>query len=108
MAISIIGTPVDSGRQPSAPLMSGRIRVTLDTSYPTGGYDITASLPPGITVIPTAPIPHYDGSALRWLQISSVGKVQAFVSTNGAPGAETTAAVNVSGHANVDLFWTGY
>ncbi len=108
MAITVVGTPVDSGRQPSAPIMAGRIVVTLDTSYPTGGYDITASLPPGVTVIPQPPICHYDGSALRWIGISAAGKVQAWVSTSGAPGAEVTAAVNVSGHTSVPLTWIGY
>ena len=108
MAITVVGTPVDAGRQPSAPLMAGRIVVTLDTSYPTGGYDITSSLPQGVTVIPQAPIAHYDGSALRWIGINASGKVQAWVNTSGAPGAEVTAAVNVSGHANVALTWVGY
>lgn len=109
MALSSI-TAKDSGRAPKVTMMAGSFKATLDTSYPTGGYSIAAHLPPGVEVISSTPVPHYDGAALRWFQIvntAGVAMLKAFVNGSGAPGAEVTAAVNLSGHVGVVVGWVG-
>jgi hypothetical protein len=99
MAITINSAALSTG-QPSAPVRHAKINVSLDASYPTGGYDITSQLGGG-TVVSSPTVPHYDGAALRWFKVTSAGKVISYVNTSGAPGAETGAATNLSGHTNL-------
>jgi hypothetical protein len=107
MAITIVSTG-SSGGQPSAPFRLTKLVVTPDASYPTGGYDVTSSLPAGGTVVGCAAVQTYDGSTLRWAKINaSTKKVQMFINTGGAPGVEVTAAVDVHLHASIELLiWT--
>ena len=99
MAITVNSASLSNG-MPSAPLRVVKINVDLDTSYPTGGYDISDQLEGG-TVVSSPTVPHYNGAALRWFKVSAAGKVQGFVNTSGAPGVEVTAAVNLSGHTGL-------
>jgi hypothetical protein len=105
MAITV-NSAGNSNGMPTAPQRVTVVNVDLDNSYPTGGYDITASLPDGVTVTWSETVIHYDASALRYLKVTGTGFVQAFVQTDGAPGVEVTAAVDVSGHTGVSIGFT--
>ncbi len=103
MAITIVST-ASSGGQPSAPFRVTKLVVTPDASYPTTGYDVSASLPAGATVVGCAAVPTYDGSTLRSAKINATTKkVQMFINTGGAPGVEVTAAVDVHLHVGIEL-----
>lgn len=98
------------GEQPSAPIACGTINIDADSSYPTGGYDVSSSLPDGVTIIHSGYIEHYDGAAVRYCRLANVsGTVRAkfYAQTNGAPGAEVSAATDLSGHTGVEVGWTG-
>jgi len=101
MAITV-NSVVRSTGQASAPRRMQTLNVDMDASYPTGGEDVSASLVGG-TVEWSETVPHYDGATLRFFRVSSAGKIQAFVSTGGAPGVEVTAATDLSGHTGVQL-----
>lgn len=109
MAITVNTTDNDTGRQPSAPVFMGVINVDLDAAYAAGGYDVSGSLPGGITVIEGSFTPSYDGSALYWLRIENgaAGPVlKVYDNDNGAPGSETATA-DQSGHTGVDVPYAG-
>jgi hypothetical protein len=110
MAIVINETDNDAGRQPSAPAFMGKINVDLDAAYAAGGYDVSESLPDGITIIEGNHTLSYDGSALYHLRIENgaTGPVlKVYDNDNGAPGAETVTA-DQSGHTGVDVPYAGY
>lgn len=103
MAITIVSTS-SSGGQPSAPFRATKLVCTPDSSYPTGGYDVTSSLPAGGTIVSCPAVATYDGTTLRWAKVNATTKkVQLFVNTGGAPGVEVTAAVDVHLHAGIEL-----
>lgn len=95
----------ENGGQPSARLNAARVNVTGVASYVTGGESLAADLP-GCKVVHCPYVPTYDGSELRWARIeddSGVAKLKFYDTANGAPGAETTATDDCSGHAAVDI-----
>jgi len=102
MAITVNSTSNSNG-QPSAPLRVAVVDVTLDNSYPAGGYDISDDLPDGASIVHSPFVPDYDGAALRWLKISATKTVQVFADNNGSPGSEVAGATDVSGHTTVEL-----
>lgn len=99
MAITVNDTALSNG-MPSAPLRTVQVDADLDASYTTGGYAIAALA--GQTIVTSEYVPHWNGAALRWFRLESaaagVVKLVGYVSTNGAPGVEVTAAVDLSGH----------
>ena len=99
MALSNVSTANSTG-QPSALFRLSTITADLDASYPAGGYSL-AALFPGVTVVGSLPVPHYNGATLRWLKVvdaSGTPKLRAYVNTGGAPGAEVAGATDLSGH----------
>ncbi len=110
MAVTV-NSYVDGGRQPSAPVMGGSINIDADASYPEDGYDVSSSLPPGVTILHSDYVINYDGAALRYCRLASVnGTVRAkfYAQTDGAPGAEVSAATNLAGHTGLDIGWIGW
>lgn len=104
MALTNVVVTQSSG-QPSALLRVAEIECDTDDSYPTGGYSLAAQLP-GATVVFSSPVPHYDGSTLRWFKIVDVSGVpflQCFANGSGAPGAEETGATDLSNHDDVKV-----
>lgn len=109
MAITV-NSAVDSGKVPKQPLMAGEIDVDLDATSILNGYDLSDSLPDGVTVIQSTWVPNYDGSALRWFRVvdvSGVPRLQAYTSVSGAPGALVGAGVDLSGHTGLVVGWIG-
>jgi hypothetical protein len=109
MALTI-NSSADAGRVPKAPLLAGEINVDADASYPATGYDVSATLPDGVTVRHSEFVPDYDGAALRWFRIvdvSGVPRLKAYASANGAPGAEVAGATDLSGHTGLTVGWIG-
>lgn len=102
MPITIVSTTKSSG-QPSAPQRVAKVVATLDASYPTGGYPLTAALPPDSTVVASPAVPIYNGTTLRWAKVSSVGLLQVFANTGGAPGAEVSAATDLSLYTSIEV-----
>lgn len=109
MAITINSTvnpsvsPGENSSQPSAPLQAAEVNVDLDNSYPAGGYDLSASFS-GAVVVQSQVVPHYDGTELRWFKVyndSGTPKLMALDTANGAPGAETTPADDMTGHTGL-------
>lgn len=110
MAVTV-NSAVDGGRQPSAPMMAGKINADCDASYPADGYDVTSSLPDGVTIIHSEPVFAYDGAALRMLQLANVGstvRLKVFATANGAKGAELAATTGCAGLTGVDVGWIGH
>lgn len=90
----------ENGGQPSARFNAARVNVTGAASYVTGGDSLAASLP-GATIVACPFVPNYNGAELRWARIENdggVAKLKFYDNNNGAPGAETTATDDVSGH----------
>lgn len=100
-------TGVNGTKQPSAPAFAVKITADLDGSYPAGGYDLSEVAGfKGATIVTSSPVPHWDGAALRWFKLVDDGgtpKLRGFVSTNGAPGVQVTAAVDLSGHTGLTV-----
>lgn len=99
MALTNVSTAKSTG-QPSALFRVGTLTADLDASYPTGGYSL-AALFPGLTVVGSLPVPHYNGATLRWLKVvddSGTPKLRAYVNTGGAPGAQVAGATDLSAH----------
>lgn len=95
----------ENSGQPSARLNGARVNVTGVASYVQGGEDISAALP-GYKIQTCPFVPTWDGAELRWARIeddAGVAKLLFYDNDNGAPGAETTAADDVSGHATFDI-----
>ena len=95
----------ENQNEPSALFATVRVNVDLDTSYPTGGYDLSANLP-GVTVRACAYVPHYDGAALRWFRVedsSGTPKLVGYVNTSGAPGAQVAGTTDLHGHTGLEL-----
>lgn len=91
---------LENSSQPSAPLRPIRVNVTGAASYVTGGDSLATSLP-GLTVKHCPFVPTYDTSELRWARIedsSGTPMLKFYDNDNGAPGSETTATDDVSGH----------
>lgn len=99
---------LENGGQPSARFNAARVNVTGAASYATGGDSLAASLP-GAQVVACAFVPTYDTSELRWARIedaSGVAMLKFYDNDNGAPGSETTATDDVSGHTvELDVFF---
>ena len=96
-----------SSGQPSAPQRLQNLNVDLDDDYPTdgytGGYDVSGSLAGG-TVVWSETKPHFDGGTLRWFKVNpETSKLQAFVNTGGAPGAEASDGTDLSGHVGLEV-----
>jgi hypothetical protein len=92
-------------------MMAGSIDVDLDNSYVDGGYDISASLPDGVTILHSDFVPHYDASELRWFRIENGASgpvLVAYDTASGAPGAQTTAADDMTGHTGLVVGWIGH
>lgn len=99
--------------QPSAAFNSDTLTVDLDDSYTNpgggvvGGYDLSGIIQAGAKVMGDLPlVPHYDGSVLRWFKIiddDGTPKLQAFVSTNGAPGVQVANEADLSGHTSLSV-----
>lgn len=109
MAITI-NSSADAGQVPKAPILAGKVDVDLDASYIATGYDVSATLPDGVTVVHSDFVPNYDGAALRWFKIvdvSGVPRLKAFATANGAPGAEVAGATDLSGHTGLVVGWIG-
>ena len=90
----------ENGGQPSARLNVARLNVTGAASYVTGGDSVAASMP-GCKAVGCPYVPTWDGAELRWARIeddAGTPKLKFYDNDNGAPGAETTAADDVSGH----------
>jgi hypothetical protein len=98
----------ENGGQPSARWNVARVNVTGSASYVAGGESLAADLP-GATAVSCAFVPNWDGSELRWARIEDdggVAKLKFYDTANGAPGSETTAADDVSGHTvELDVFF---
>jgi len=109
MALTV-NSASDSGRVPKQPMMAGTLNVDADATYAAGGYDVSASLPDGVTVFCSPWVPSYDGSALYWMRIemvSGVPRLKIYDNGSGAPGTETSTA-DQSGHTGVTIDWIGY
>lgn len=99
----------DQGKAPIQPAMAGVINVDADATYAAGGYDVSAELPDGVTIVFSPFVPMYDGAALRWgrLENGTAGPVfKIYDNDNGAPGSETSTA-DQSGNTGIDLGWIG-
>jgi len=98
---SVTPSVTDENRgQPSARLNVARVNVTGSASYETGGEDVSASLP-DCTVIGCPYVPTWNGAELRWARIeddAGTARLVFYDNDNGAPGTETTATDDVSGH----------
>lgn len=106
MAITVNSLGSSNG-QPSAPLRVHNVNVTLDDSYPDGGYDITSNLPTGCTVLLSSVTPDYDSANLRHIQVGTDKKVHVYANDNGAKGSEVAATTDCSGHTAVEIgVWT--
>lgn len=103
MAITVDSVTMTPGA-PSEPVRVLELQVDLDASYPTGGYDVTASInTEGTQTIVMAPLcPISDGTTLRYLQINpSTKKVQVFAQTTLA---EVAAATDLSANTNKKVY----
>lgn len=112
MALTVNSANKSNG-MPSAPLRVCEVDFDPDTSYPnpgggvTGGYEVPELR--GATVVACEPVPHYDGSALRWFDAVNDGtdegvvKIRSRESANGAPAAETTDATDLDAHNGVKI-----
>jgi hypothetical protein len=92
-------TAENSG-QPSARLGVARVNVTGAAAYVEGGDSLAASLP-GAKVIACPFVPTYDTSELRWARVEDsdgTPMLKFYDNDNGAPGTETDADDDVSGH----------
>jgi hypothetical protein len=102
MAITVNSAGVSHG-MPSAPLRATSVNVDLDNSYPEGGYEIVALR--GQTVVHSDFVPHYDAAELRWFRLENpsdgVVNLVAYDTANGAPGTETDAGDDMTGHAGL-------
>jgi len=106
----VVNSSTAGGKQPSAPLMAGKVDCDPDASYPAGGYSLKSTLPSGITILAGEAVPHYDGAALRWFRIVDVSgtpTLKCYANGSGAPGAEVAAATDLSGHNNVVVGYVG-
>lgn len=101
MAITINSAALTHA-QTSPPGRWVKLNVDLDNSYPTGGYDISGQLEHG-TVRYCESVFAYDGSALNLLKIDENGMLVAYAVTNGAQGAERTAATDLSGITGIEI-----
>lgn len=102
MAITVNSVARGNG-MPSAPQRIQNLNVDLDNSYPAGGYSISSSLKGG-TVVWSETKPHYNGAVLRWFRVNpATSKLQAFADDNGAPGAETAPAADLSAHTGLEV-----
>jgi hypothetical protein len=107
----VVNSADKSNGMPSAPLRVVEVDFDPDTSYPNpggvvGGYAVPELA--GATVVGCEPVPHYDGSALRWFDAvngDSEGEVniRARVSANGAPAAEVANGVDLDAHNGVKI-----
>ena len=91
MAI-VVNSSSESLGHTSAPKRSVELNVDLDDSYPTGGYDVTASLPQGATVVWSPKQPLDNGTAQTWnghlVTTSGVTKLVVYVAATGAEVAD--------------------
>ena len=98
----------ENGGQPSARFNVARVNVTGAASYVTGGDSLAASLP-GCKVVGCPYVPTYDGTELRWARVeddSGTPMLKFYDNASGAPGSETTATDDVSGHTvELDLLF---
>lgn len=108
MAITV-NDSAEQGKVPIQPAMAGELDVDLDATYPAGGYDVSAHLPDGVTIVHSPAVPMYDGAALRWARIengTSGPVLKVYDNNNGAPGSETATA-DQSGNTGIKVGWIG-
>lgn len=98
MALTVNSAVISNG-MPSAPLQLKKLNVTLDASYPTGGYAKPTELS-GFTVCPGLFGIVGNGTTALKLAFSADGKLQAFVH---ATGAEVAGATDLSSYSAVDV-----
>jgi len=102
MAITVNSATLSHGMT-SAPGRWCKLNVDLDSSYPTGGYDISSSLEGG-TVRMSETVLADDGTTLIFLKVASTGKLMAYApSTNGGVGAEKANASDLSAITGAEI-----
>lgn len=105
MAITVNSAP-KTNAMASAVVAFGKINVDLDTSYPDGGYDVSADLPGGSTLFWSETIKVYDATntAIVYVQVDIASKkVKVFQETNGAKGAEVSAAYDCTSLVGLEI-----
>lgn len=99
MAI-VINSTKTTNAMPSAPQRAVEVNINFDSSYPTGGEDVTSSLPDGTTVVWSPMQSISDGTTAilaRLVTTAGVTKVVAFTLATGAEIANTTDLSSYTG-----------
>jgi len=96
-----VNSVVNSDGMPSAAKRTVEVNLDFDASYPTGGEDVTASLPDGTKVIWSPRQSASDGTTPILLQLVTVAGVTSVLAFVEATGVEVANATDLSNYTGV-------